>query len=93
VKRAALAAVLAVLLAAGGIASYVLYKRSQGADVRGSATVEFATTDVPTPPPPPPPRRHGGRQIAVVSWGTYGFDARRLRFDPAVTLRPPFERI
>ncbi len=90
-KRAAIAVGAAVLLVAGAGTAYVLYQRAQDADVRGSPTVEFQPTAVPKPSPPPP--RSVRRPIPLVSWGTYGFDARRLRFDPAVNLRPPFRRI
>jgi outer membrane protein assembly factor BamB len=92
VKRAALVVSVIVLLILGGVAGYVLYERSQGADIRGSPTVEFVPTDVPMPLPPPPPKTRR-RPVLAVSWGTYGFDARRLRFDPAVRLRPPFRRV
>jgi len=75
-----------VLLALGGVAlGYVLYVRSQGADVRGSSTAEFVPTETVAPPPPPPP----GKQPAAIQWPTFGYDAPRLHFFPS-TVRPPF---
>ncbi|HEX6701189.1 MAG TPA: PQQ-binding-like beta-propeller repeat protein [Gaiellaceae bacterium] len=75
------AAALALLGAGGG---YVLYVRHEGRDVRGSPTVEFRL-----------PRRAAARPARpdeAGAWLTYGFDAARLRFAPAVRLRPPFRR-
>jgi outer membrane protein assembly factor BamB len=95
VKRALVAASVLALLGIGGAAAYVLYERAQGADVRGSRTVEFVPTETaPVPPPPPPPPKEPGLTTPeLVSWGTYGFDAQRLRFDPGSRLHPPFRRI
>jgi len=88
-KRLLIAAGALVLLAAGGVVSYVLYVRHEGADVRGSSTVEFVPTQVPKPPPPAPPKK----EPQVVVWPTFGFDAQRTRFAPGSRLLPPFRRI
>jgi outer membrane protein assembly factor BamB len=78
---------LVLLLLAGG-AAYYFYVKSEGADVRGSSTVEF----VPEPPPRPRPRVPPKREKLVVVWPTFGYDAERTRFVPGSPLRPPFRR-
>ena len=84
-------------MAVAAIAGYGLAVRQAGEDVRGSASVEFVTTDVPepavpTPPPSTAPKAEPNRRTTV-SWPTYGYDVRRLRFAPGIDLRPPFRRI
>jgi outer membrane protein assembly factor BamB len=81
-------AVVLLLLAAGAVTGYVLYKRDQGADVRGSSTEEFITTEEEEPPPPPPPKQ----QALEVVWPLNGYDAERQRVGP-FQLRPPFRRL
>ena len=89
---AACGAVAAVLAAIGG---YGLSVRQAGKDVRGSATVEFVTTEAPTAgrPPSTTTQRRPPAPVETVAWGTYGYDDRRTRFDPDVALRPPFRRV
>jgi outer membrane protein assembly factor BamB len=77
---AAVAALL--LLATGVVAGYVLYKREEAADVRGSSTAEFVPTEEEEPLPPP------SEQLEVV-WPLNGYDAERQRVAPFV-LTPPF---
>ena len=90
----ALACTAAALLAAAAV---LLALRERGADVRGSSTVEFVPTDVPTEQAPsaspdgvvePPPD-----EADAFEWPTFGYDARRLRSPDGVELRPPFRRI
>ena len=85
-KRLVIGLMFLVLLASGLLGAYLLYKRDKAADVRGSSTVEFVTTEA--EPPPPPPKQD---KLAVV-WPTYGFDNERHRVGP-FELRPPFRRI
>jgi outer membrane protein assembly factor BamB len=80
---AALAALL--LLCAGVVAGYVIYKRDKAADVRGSSTVEFVTTEEEEPVPPPQ------EQLDVV-WPLNGYDAERQHVGPFL-LQPPFRRV
>ena len=54
-------AVALVLLVGGIAAGYVLYKREEAKDVRGSSTEEFVTTEEEEPLPPPPPSRSRSR--------------------------------
>ena len=81
---------VALLLLVGGVtAGYVLYKREEAKDVRGSSTEEFVTTEEEEPlPPPPPPKQE---QLEVV-WPLNGYDTERQRVAP-FDLSPPFRRI
>ena len=78
---------IALVLLAGVTAGYVLYKREEAKDVRGSSTEEFVTTEEEEPLPPPPPRE----QLEVV-WPLNGYDAERQRVGP-FDLSPPFRRV
>jgi outer membrane protein assembly factor BamB len=87
VKRGFIAGALTLVLLVGGItAGYVLYKRDEAKDVRGSSTEEFVTTDVEEPPPPPP------RGKLEIVWPMNGYDAERNRVAP-FELSPPFRRV
>jgi outer membrane protein assembly factor BamB len=92
VKRAAAAGVAILAVGAVVAAGWVVFQRWRGHDVRGSATVEFVTTDVP-PPPRPASAPRAPRTRPGVAWATYGFDAARLRVSPVATLAPPFRRL
>ena len=80
------AAAAALILVAGGVvAGYVVYKRDQAKDVRGSSTEEFVTTAEPAPKPPPVvPRAEG------VAWPTFHYDASRVGVSP-YGHRPPYK--
>lgn len=83
--RKLLAALLVLLLLAGGAAgAYVLVKREQSRDVRGSPTVEFTPTET-TPQVPP--------ELREVQWPMYGFVPTRVRAVEGLGLRPPFRRL
>jgi outer membrane protein assembly factor BamB len=86
VKRAliGLAALLLVFVGAG--AAYVLYKRSQGGNIRGSSTAEFTFS---TEQRTTRPHRHAARQ--VVAWPMYGFDEQRTRVGSS-KFRPPYRK-
>jgi outer membrane protein assembly factor BamB len=82
---------LVALAAAVVPAAIELHERWLPSDVRGSPTVEFVPGDVPEAR-----RRRSDLAFtaaATIPWPTYGFDARRLRHAPDVTLRPPFKRL
>jgi len=84
VKKLLAALVVLLLLGGGAAAAYVLVKREQSKDVRGSATVEFTTTEkTPTVP----------SELREVQWPMYGFDATRVRAVEGLGLRPPFRRL
>ncbi len=91
-RRIALVAGLVVLLLAGGVAAYYFYERHQSRDIRGSSTVEFVPTEPAPKPPKPVKPRKGSRLPAAltrVDWPTFGYDDRRLHFQPS-GLKPPF---
>jgi outer membrane protein assembly factor BamB len=96
-RRVWVAALVAVLLAVAVLlgAWSILQPRLDPPDVRGSATVEFDPSDVPSRargarPPRPAPARPSGADDVV--WPTYGYDSRRLRSTPRFRHRPPFRR-
>ncbi|MFN2628021.1 MAG: PQQ-binding-like beta-propeller repeat protein [Gaiellaceae bacterium] len=83
-KRVALALAAIVLVGAGVVSAFVLYRRHQGRDIRGSSTVEFVTT-VARPPPNP--------ELSKVPWPTYGRVPERTRDAVGLGLKPPFRKI
>ena len=88
-KRALIGVAIAVLLVGGAALAYVLYIRSEGADVRGSSSVEFVTTQPAVPKPLPKP----AAAPETVVWPTFGYDLQRTRFVPGSGLKPPFRRL
>ena len=76
-------AVAALLVLAGSLAAYAVYRLHQSRDHRGSATVEFVPTEVPKQT-----RAHGR-----IIWRTFGYDNERLHAGPRTALRPPFRRV
>jgi len=79
VKRVLLAAAALVVLAAGGVAAYVIHVELASQNVKGSSTVEFnpqAANAV--------PQRRG------IAWATYGGDAARVHVAAGSSLAPPF---
>jgi outer membrane protein assembly factor BamB len=84
VKKALVALLVLLLVGGGAVAAYVLVKREQSKDVRGSPTVEFTTTET-TPQVPP--------ELREVQWPTYGFAPSRVRAVEGLPLRPPFRRL
>jgi outer membrane protein assembly factor BamB len=84
VRRVAVGAGTLVLVFAGLVAAYVLYKRHEGRNVHGSSTQEFVTTEAKPPPKPRP---------AGVVWPMYGYDAQRVRAVGGFRIRPPFRTL
>jgi outer membrane protein assembly factor BamB len=79
---------LALVVLVGGTAlGYVLYKRDEAKDVRGSETVEFVTTEEEEEPLPPPP----AAAKPEVLWPLNGYDAERQRVGP-FDVEPPYRR-
>jgi outer membrane protein assembly factor BamB len=72
------AAGIVVLLIAAGLAAF-FYRRYQGRDIRGSASVEFNKKE---------PK--AVKEPKDVTWPLYGFDPARVRAPAGLTLRPPF---
>jgi len=84
VKKLAAALAALLLLLAGAALAYVLVKKKQARDIRGSSTVEFVTTErIPTIP----------KELTTVQWPMYGFDPERARAIGGVDLRPPFRKL
>lgn len=79
-RRAAVAAGLVIVVAVGAVAAYVIAKKRASADVRGSSTVEFVTTEAPKPPPA---RAEG------IAWPTFKYDPTRAGVSPYAH-RPPY---
>lgn len=82
-RRALLVTGAVILLLALGVGSaFVVHRRQQARDVKGSSTVEFVPTQVEEPRPKEP----------GVVWPTYGYDRERLRFANGIEVAPPFRR-
>jgi outer membrane protein assembly factor BamB len=84
VRRVVVLAAALVVLVAGAVGGYVVYKQRLFRDVRGSSTVEFVSTAAPEEPRAP--------KTEGIVWPMYGFDPRRTRVGPG-KLRPPFRRL
>jgi outer membrane protein assembly factor BamB len=85
-KRVALALALLLILAAGAFAAFVLYRKHQERDVRGSSSVEFVTTQSNAPKRTP-------RELKIVPWPLFGYTATGVRFANGIHVRPPFRRL
>ena len=85
-KRVLVGVAVVVLLLGGAAAGYVLHKKRQARDIRGSSTVEFVTTEA--APVQRVPKRGSG-----IVWPTWGFDAERHRAPLGIRLRPPFRHL
>jgi outer membrane protein assembly factor BamB len=78
VRRIGAAAALALLLVAGAILGYVLYKRHEARNIRGSPTEEFVTTQAKPV------------QTPEIVWPTYGYDNERVKAVTGFHIRPPY---
>jgi outer membrane protein assembly factor BamB len=83
VKRVFIALAVVVLLVAGAGAAYYFYKKQQEANIRGSSSVEFVTTEAPDIHP---------KLERGIQWPMYGYDEQRTRVAPS-KLRPPFRKL
>ncbi len=84
-RRALLLLGLALLLVIGVGVAFVLIRKHEGRDIKGSPTVEFTPTTRAVSPPPPPK--------AKIQWPTYGYRADRTRSVVGLEVRPPYRRI
>jgi outer membrane protein assembly factor BamB len=81
VRKALIAVALALLVLAGAVVGYVLYKRHESRNIRGSPTQEFVTTEAPKPVKRPP----------GIVWPTYGYDNERVKSVAGFRrVEPPF---
>ena len=78
-KKVGAAVALVALLVAGAVAGYVLYKKHEGRNIRGSSTQEFVTTA------PKPVKR-----APDIVWPTYGYDNERVKAVSGFGLHPPY---
>jgi outer membrane protein assembly factor BamB len=85
-KRAFLALALVVILAVGAAGAFVLYRKHQGRNVRGSSSVEFVTTHG-TPANPTP------LELKIVPWPLFGYTTTGTRFAAGIRVRPPFRHL
>jgi outer membrane protein assembly factor BamB len=86
-RRWRIGLVVLLLLAAGALAGAWLWNERRTADVRGSATTEFVTTQEPGTTTRPQ------EEVREEAWPTYGYDVARTRVAPDFDHRPPFERL
>ena len=84
-KKALLALGAVVVLLAGGLLAFVLYRQHESRNIRGSSTVEFVTTEV--------PKARRLSELVTVLWPMYGYDQERVRVAEGIHLRPPFRRL
>src|SRR5438128_2024424 len=84
-KKALVALAAVILLLAGALTAFVLYREHQGRNIRGSSTVEFVTTEI--------PKQRRLAELVSVPWPTYGYDQERVRFAQGIELRPPYRRL
>ena len=83
-KRVALALAVLIIVSAGALGAFVLYRKHQSRNVRGSSSVEFVTTKTPTRAP---------RELTLVPWPLFGYTATGNRFADGIRLQPPFRRL
>ena len=79
-KKLGAALALVLLLAAGAVVGYVLYKRHEARNIRGSSTKEFVTTEA----------RKPVKRAPEVVWPTYGYDNQRVKAVTGLHVRPPY---
>lgn len=91
--RKALYAIGAVLVVAAGAGAgiAILHPHARG-NIRGSSTVEFASTEVPTETAAAAPTvaAKTARRPASIVWPQFGYDSARLHGAPPTRVRPPF---
>jgi outer membrane protein assembly factor BamB len=80
VRKVVAVAALLLLLGAGAVAGYVLYKRHEARNIQGSSTQEFVTTEVTKP----------ARRTPEIVWPTYGYDNERVKAVTGFNVRPPY---
>ncbi len=88
------AGALALLLAGGAVAAFVLTRDEPAPPViRGSATVEFDTSEEPAASTEEiPTETDGEAEVIEEPWPTYGYDVARTHVAPYVH-RPPYRRL
>jgi outer membrane protein assembly factor BamB len=85
-KKFLLAVGLLLLLGGGGAAAILVWNERQTADVRGSSTREFVTTEQAT-------TTRSEEEVEQEPWPIYGINAARTKVASELTHRPPFSRV
>ena len=86
-KRIAAALVLVLLLAGGAVAAVWYKNQTERKVIRGSPSVEFVTTQEPAQ------KKRPKKVVQRTPWPTYGFDAARSHVAGNFKHRPPFRRL
>ncbi|HEX6663431.1 MAG TPA: PQQ-binding-like beta-propeller repeat protein [Gaiellaceae bacterium] len=85
-RRAVLVLALVVVLAVGAVGAFVLYRKHQSRNVRGSSSVEFVTTQA-------APAKRTPLELKIVPWPLFGYTPSGTRFADGIRVRPPFRRL
>jgi outer membrane protein assembly factor BamB len=80
--------IIAALIVVGGIATVGVVVLSGGGG--GPAASPFPTQQLTQTPTPSASPSSPAALLALGNWPTYGYDAARTRFNPAIALRPPY---
>jgi outer membrane protein assembly factor BamB len=86
-KRVLIGAGVVLLLAVAAAAGAWFWNEGQTADVRGSSTREFDTTEEPGTTTRPE------EEVREEAWPLYGYNVARTRVAPEFDERPPFRRL
>jgi len=84
-KRAAVALIILLIIGGGALGAFVLYRKHQSRNVRGSSTVEFVTTRQAVKRTP--------RELKIIPWPMFGYAVTGIRFADGIHVRPPFRRL
>ncbi len=86
-RRLLLIDIIAAIIVVGGIVGVAVLVLGRS---KGPAPTPFPTAQIRQAAHPSPAATTGVAQLALGNWPTYGYDAARTRFNPAIGLRPPY---
>jgi outer membrane protein assembly factor BamB len=84
-KRAAIAIALIAILLAGALGAFVLVRKHQSRNVRGSSSVEFVPTQ--------PQINRTPKELTTIPWPLFGYSVTGTRFADGIRVRPPFRKL
>jgi outer membrane protein assembly factor BamB len=84
-KRAAIVLGLVAVLLAGALGAFVLVRKHQARNVRGSSSVEFVTTQSQAARTP--------KELLTIPWPLFGYTVTGTRFADGIKVRPPFRKL
>ncbi len=87
-RRFLLIDIIAALVVVGGIVAVGVVVLGGGGS--GPAPTPFPRQQITQAPTPTPSPSSAAALLALGNWPTYGYDAARTRFNPAIGLRPPY---